>query len=54
MKYFIIAIIEGVSVGLNGAAQDTYILPSAHDAKKAIVGKSVTPFINLGLELDKK
>jgi len=52
--YFIIAIIKGVSVGLNGLAQDTYILPSAHDVKVAIVGKSVTSFINLGLELNNK
>lgn len=51
--YWCIVTIEGYDYALNGAAQGRYKLEAVHDAGMAILGKSISPFIDMALNLNK-
>ena len=50
-KHWCIVTIDKKDYALNGSAQGRYKLESVHDAGMAILGKSVTPFIQMALKL---
>ena len=52
-EHWCVVTIGEYDYGLNGAAQSRYKLPSPHDAGMAILGKSVSDFIQMGLALRK-
>lgn len=52
--HWCIVTIEGTDYALNGAAQGKYKLEDVHDAGMAILGKSISPFIDMALNLKKK
>lgn len=51
--HWCIVTIEGMDYALNGAAQARYKLEAVHDAGMAILGKSISPFIDMALSLKK-
>lgn len=53
-NYFCLVEIGKYYYGLNGAAISRYNLMGAHDAGMAILGKSISPFIDIALGLSKK
>lgn len=52
-EHWCIVTIEGQDYALNGAAQGRYKLEAVHDAGMAILGKSISPFIDMALNLNK-
>jgi len=52
-RIFCIINIMGYDFALNGAAKSRFNLPCPHDAGLAILGKSISPFIDITLNLDK-
>ena len=46
-KIFYIVNIEGFAFSLNGAARSRFRIPEPHDAGVAVLGKSVSPFIDM-------
>lgn len=50
-KIFYIVNIEGFAFSLNGAAGSRFKIPNPHDAGVAILGKSVSPFIDIASAL---
>ncbi|MFY0602043.1 MAG: DUF2511 domain-containing protein [Cyclobacteriaceae bacterium] len=50
-KHWCVLTIDGYDYALNGAASGRYKLETPHDAGMAIVGKSVSDFIQIALEL---
>jgi hypothetical protein len=50
-KHWCIVTINGKDYALNGSAQGRYKLEGVHEAGMAILGKSVTPFIEMALKL---
>ena len=50
-KIFYIVNIEGFAFSLNGAARSRFNLPDPHDAGVAVLGKSVSPFIDMASAL---
>ncbi len=50
-KIFYIVNIEGFAFSLNGAARSRYNVPDPHDAGVAVLGKSVSPFIDVASAL---
>jgi len=50
-KHWCIVTIDGKDYALNGAAVSRYKLEHVHDAGMAILGKSVSPFIDMALKL---
>ncbi|HCV80804.1 hypothetical protein [Zunongwangia profunda] len=53
-KYWCTIEIDGIDYALNGSASDRYKLDSVIDAGMSIRGKSISPFINMALELNEK
>jgi hypothetical protein len=51
--HWCIVTIDGVDYALNGAAQARYKLESVHDAGMAVLGKSISSFIDMALNLKK-
>jgi hypothetical protein len=52
-KHWCIVTIDNKDYALNGSAQGRYKLESVHDAGMAILGKSLSPFIQIALDLGK-
>jgi len=50
-KYWCLVEIDGFYYALNGAAQGRYNLSAVHNAGMAILGKSISPFIKMALEM---
>lgn len=50
-KYWCVVEIDGHDYALNGSAQGKFNLPSVHEAGMAIMGKSISPFIDMALKL---
>ena len=46
-----IVTIAGKDYALNGSAQGWYNLKTPHEAKKAVIGKSMEPFIRMAKEI---
>ena len=53
-NHWCIVTIEGFDYALNGAASGKYKLENPHDAGVAILGKSISEFIEMALELGRK
>jgi len=53
-RLFAIVYIEGYAFALNGSAASRFKLPFPHDAGLAILGKSVGPFIEMALSMNKE
>lgn len=53
-KYWCTIEIDGNDYALNGSAADRYKLESITDSGMTILGKSIGPFINMALELNKE
>lgn len=51
---FYIVHIDGYAFGLNGAARSRFKIPCPHEEGVAVLGKSVSPFINMAFELCKE
>jgi len=50
-KYCCVVTIDNKDYALNGCAKSRYNLASPHDAGMAILGKSLSPFIDMALKL---
>ena len=50
-KIFYIVNIEGFAFSLNGAARSRFDVPDPHDAGVAVLGKSVSPFMDMASAL---